>query len=300
MLEEQSAPFEYFHPTSTYFHYFRRATKQVLGARGFSFVAPTTLPIVFMDTRTQRLLRPDAAPGLLDGAGFADLVNLIKSTGGDADTPLLVVAPCPVIGYEPAEGYLRPKFGAPLDFSRDPESWSFDPATYLKLFQTIESCRRRRVVFFSGDVHYGFAATARFQETSATTDIVQLTSSALWNEPSGKAYAALAVAGTVHWGTSAATDTAGWYELTQAGLPPRTTYEAGVGGNAPIDSIPANAVGRQLAGMTMTYLNSDGMAIPYKANNFGIVRITWSGPIQVFQQLRGASAIGTAVNVTFP
>lgn len=34
--------------------------------------------------------------------------------------------------------------------------------------------------------------------------------------------------------------------------------------------------------------------------NFGVVRITWGGRVEVFQQLRGATALGTPVTVAFP
>jgi hypothetical protein len=231
----------------------------MLAARGFGFVTPTTPPVLFLDTRTQRYLRPgqgfdlellnaqlnvllkrskqqeqgaDAskgprydwslsaeakillslphkfAPGLLDPAALSSLALDLQKLPGDASMPVLLVSPSPVIGlcafedaYRVLESIIHSDPLKTAMYFIDIEMWSMEGNSYYGLFKTLASSNRRRFVIFSGDVHYGFMANAKFKGIGLPEiDIVQLTSSALKNSYRWYESAGLTVAKAVHLG----------------------------------------------------------------------------------------------------
>lgn len=163
---------------------------------GWGFVADT-VPAVFLNTRTQRELEQlkgtgQWAPGLMNKKALTELAAQLRGMSADVD-PLLMVSPAPVIGYEFIEGLQRDfsdinKPGDDVDPGKDPEAWSLHPKVFLDFMTVLLNSGRERIVFLSGDVHYGFTTFGRFTEFRKGKrrhfDFVQLTSSATKNEPS--------------------------------------------------------------------------------------------------------------------
>ncbi|PON19120.1 hypothetical protein C2W62_04405 [Candidatus Entotheonella serta] len=75
-----------------------------------------------------------------------------------------------------------------MDPDADPEAWSFHRRNFVDFLNTLTDSGRRRFVFLSGDVHYGFTAIAHYTRRQGRSlqriHIVQFTSSALQNQPS--------------------------------------------------------------------------------------------------------------------
>lgn len=69
----------------------------------------------------------------------------------------------------------------------DMESWGANREGLVNLLDTL--CQRmelRRCIFLSGDVHYSFTAQGQFQHQGHSLQCLQLTSSAICNEPNAK------------------------------------------------------------------------------------------------------------------
>ena len=156
-------------------------------ARGFSFSSGAVPPVIFVDTRTQRDLgAAGTGPGLVNAEGRSwleqELAHLRHYPG-----PLLVVSPTPVVELPPAGLPQRIITGA----ATDAEAWSLNRTNLSAFLAVFQRAGRHNIVFLSGDVHYAFFAVAE----STHRRVVQLTSSALRNEPSaGLAAAALEAA----------------------------------------------------------------------------------------------------------
>lgn len=271
----------------------KKYVTQVLATRGYSFVAPTVPPIIFMDERTQRDLHIAEAPGRLNGAGFAALQTaLTRIPGGQ---PTLIVAPGPVLGYDTVESLQRPKEGKPLDVENDPEAWSFDPRAYRRLFSTLSQSKRKNVVFFSGDVHFAYVEKAQYislDSTDPSVNLLQLTSSALCNEPESYKRQSLYAGTSLGVGMKG---TASFYMLAADGLPTRYFFP-----EKPGDEILARYKTQPVAVALLPheYLPVlGGGGIVYAENNFAVVHITWDdqGAPEVQHQLRAAKGWQGAV-----
>jgi hypothetical protein len=170
-----------------------RYAAAVVPLRDFGFVAPTVPPIVFLDTRTQRELHHDrdghldtaAYPNLLDSAALEGLRTAVHTSGRPAHAPLLVVSPPPVLGLSALEDAQQLRWPQTIWWAEDPEAWSLDANGFVSFLTTIRSLTSS-VVFFSGDVHYGFLAEGTLREEGhLDLQIVQLTSTALRNQAGG-------------------------------------------------------------------------------------------------------------------
>lgn len=283
----------------------KRYIEAVRGVRGYTFVAPTIPPVIFMDTRTQRDLHASTAPGLLNGAGFAELQTAINGAPLKPDMPLLLVSPAPVIGYAPAEEALKTEEGKPLDFELDPEAWSYNGEAYLKLHRMLQNTKRR-VIVFSGDVHYGFFGVARFKDSASGApaeplEVIQLTSSAMSNRPVHKAWIAINGVATWRYGVKGLpVDDGQFYEVTAAGSPPRMVYASDRRG-AWWTSGPSAKAGvsvKSIAKLESTYYQTQGSTLAFTSNNFGIVQVRWVGKLEITQQLMSVSAPGKKVVYT--
>jgi hypothetical protein len=124
--------------------------------------------VVLLDERTARLLPTDDGPSGRIAPGALDL-QWPAPLGSEADTPTLLVAPAPVLGLHLIEHVIQPllglREGGPAEF--DFESWSAWQPTYEHLLARINGWRR--VVILSGDVHFGFTSTLRYEAPPATT-----------------------------------------------------------------------------------------------------------------------------------
>lgn len=283
----------------------KRYIDAVRGVRGYTFVAPTVPPVVLMDTRTQRDLHASTSPGLLNGAGFAELQTAINSAAIKPDMPLLLVSPAPIIGYAPAEEKLKPEEGKPLDFGNDPEAWSYDGDAYLKLLRLLQGTGRR-VIVFSGDVHYSYFSVARFTNRktgaqAAPQELIQLTSSALSNQPLLHVRAALFIVNHLRYEKGVPAEDGQFLEVSEANKTPRTIYESERRA-AFWSSLPSSKPGVQVtpvADLTARYYATEGKDLAFASNNFGVVSIRWgASKLEVTQQIRGASKAGNKVIYT--
>jgi hypothetical protein len=177
----------------------------MFGYHDWHYIAPTTPPVIVLDTRTQRQFptvsatgRPvamiDAPAGLMNATAFQQFAQQIRDTHGSPEDPLIIVSPAPYIGYEPIESLQRitTNVGAPnrpLDMGNDPESWSFNEVAFASFLRVIAESGRRRVAILSGDVHYAYTALAHWtrRHNGALTEVscIQCTASSLKNHPGG-------------------------------------------------------------------------------------------------------------------
>jgi hypothetical protein len=162
------------------------------GFTGWTFVAPTDPPTVFIDTRTQRQYDTDSGPArLLSDAG----INLLKKHSPKSDgRPLLLVSPAPLYGFdriEKVQSFLFKAIEKVQSFLFkasgnahlwDLEAWRANDRGFMDFIKVIiQDLTPRSCVLFSGDVHYAFAIGAMFCYEGRSLPITQLTSSALKN-----------------------------------------------------------------------------------------------------------------------
>lgn len=147
-----------------------------------------------MSTEAMQLqIPPDPPPGV---GAIPD-----PASGGFA----IVLSPAPVLGFPPVESLFQPilnihdmvrlpptgTFAKWIEAyenigraNRDPEPWGFVPRAFEALLARLRN--RRRVIFLSGDVHYGctlhLSYWARHQEALTTSRFIQLTASAFLKE----------------------------------------------------------------------------------------------------------------------
>ncbi|MEZ4400723.1 MAG: hypothetical protein R3B06_11930 [Kofleriaceae bacterium] len=182
----------------------------------FRFDAPG-VEVLALDSRTERSYEPEADPELgqpFTGDANAALVTdqsldrQIPETpapGVGADGLCIVIAAAPVFGFPPEESVYLPfmqyldmktpvapgrwqDYRSATHFGRvteDPEHWGMVPRTFERLLARLSA--RRRVVFLSGDVHYGCSHAMTYWRRDgasyATTRFVQFTSSGFRTRP---------------------------------------------------------------------------------------------------------------------
>ncbi|MBC7924821.1 MAG: hypothetical protein H7039_04120 [Bryobacteraceae bacterium] len=170
--------------------------------------------VIALDTRTWRGFEPeaneqirarfdqDATATLLTDEAVRLQIPEQPAIGVNPDGVCIVIAAAPFLGYPIAESIVQPmlnlsdiaKSSKPeppfvrwqKTFSvgrvaHDPENWGFVPSLFEAVLARLST--RRRVVFLSGDVHYGFTLKMTYwrlgpnwQPTSATR-VAQLTAS---------------------------------------------------------------------------------------------------------------------------
>ena len=171
--------------------------------------------VIALDTRTWRGFEPNANASIksrFDDQATATLLTdeAVKlqipeqpAIGVNPDGVCFVIAAAPFIGYPVVESVVQPlinlhdiaKAGKPSPpfvrwqktfsvgrVAKDPENWGFTPSLFEAVLARLST--RRRVVFFSGDVHYAFALQMAYWRLNgpewtprSTTRVVQLTSS---------------------------------------------------------------------------------------------------------------------------
>jgi hypothetical protein len=150
-------------------------------AKEWWYYAPTNPPAVCMDTRTQRGYdSPGGAPRLLSDEGLRWLKETVKRSGYERGDPLIIVSPVPVFGIELQER--RQKFLATKIRATkiDLEAWHSNLRGFVEFQRVlIGELGVTHCLILSGDVHYGFNATASFETRHGKLQAVQLVSSAL-------------------------------------------------------------------------------------------------------------------------
>lgn len=167
----------------------------------FSFVAPTVPPTLFVDTRTQRVYGDlqDPAPQLVSAYELDRLCAQVEELARTGVCPsprggtLLVAVATPVLGIPGVEWGQRTAAKLGQADRVDEEAWLSNVEGYMSLLRTLCTDGRlnaNRYVLISGDVHYGFTASAlvSWAERGAPgrpVRIDQLNCSALKNQTVG-------------------------------------------------------------------------------------------------------------------
>jgi hypothetical protein len=168
--------------------------KNIAAMDWFYKVEGSSFRVLVLDTRTCR-----AYKGRHDHPGLID-VSLLGSqlppppSGFTEENPTIVISPAPVVGnptIETLQGIPR-KVG--LSYTLDAEAWIGNQPSFQAFLlhaATLGGLSRSRLVFLSGDVHYGYSAQFRFITTkpfgqTSPSDkksvIAQFTSSPFKNE----------------------------------------------------------------------------------------------------------------------
>jgi len=132
-----------------------------------------------LDTRTRRTYDTRySPPGLLSKSAMDDQIPLDPQP----ERFLIFVSPAPVFGLGLIEELLQPASILFSPYGADPEPWAFAPPVFEEFLQRLE--KFKRVVFLSGDIHFGIAATMDYwkQGESTPARFVQYVSSGLKNQ----------------------------------------------------------------------------------------------------------------------
>lgn len=132
-----------------------------------------------LDTRTRRsFVTRYSPPGLLCKSAMDDQIPL----SAQPEKCLIFVSPAPVFGLAVIEELLQPVSLLFARYGADPEPWSYAPEVFEELLQRLE--KFKHVVFLSGDIHFGIAATMDYwkQGEAQPARFVQYVSSGLKNQ----------------------------------------------------------------------------------------------------------------------
>ncbi len=149
----------------------------------WSYVAPTSPPVVVLDTRTQRSYDSDRGAARLLGPGeqrrVADLARRARAVGGgDPQRPLVLVSAVPLYGLELQERrqkFLADKVGP---YEIDFEAWHSNLQGLVDFMRMLaEDAAPPWCLMLSGDVHYGCNVQAGFWSGGRGVPLVQLVSS---------------------------------------------------------------------------------------------------------------------------
>jgi hypothetical protein len=179
--------------------------RKILGFHDWTFVAPTSPPVAFLDCRTRRSHDPVLGERIIDAPGLKQLNRIIRDQmSGAAFQPLIVMLPTPffdIIAKENAQAGAKRKRNAGI-ISKEAKEFrahpNFDDATekdaegfgvfeqsVLDLFSLFAILRVQPLVVLCGDVHYAFEQTFSFTYKGRVSVGVQLCSSSLKNQPLG-------------------------------------------------------------------------------------------------------------------
>lgn len=194
----------------------------ILRKTDWSYIAPTSPPTLFLDTRTKR----ESSPTVVDDVGFGfqkrailpyspgilaqniqsapDILTAPRNTNAprllgaparsrvlelikkhvSSHEPLIVIAPSPIFGFPPLE-WIQSEIGKISASSADLESWSANPRNTLDAIELFSKSSPEPLIILSGDVHYGFEVEGRIFTKAGSIPFLQLCSSALKNKVEG-------------------------------------------------------------------------------------------------------------------
>jgi hypothetical protein len=170
--------------------------KSLLGFHHWSFIAPTSPPALFIDTRTQRFHHPAEGEQIVSEAGLRRLEFLLAAAG--PLQPLIVVVPTPLFDIGIKEGAQfrakqarnrgegdksRPNFDDATQ--KDAESFAVYLASLFGLLTLFARKKAQPLILLCGDVHYAFEQTFEYQFSRHKVLAVQLCSSSIKNQPLG-------------------------------------------------------------------------------------------------------------------
>lgn len=165
------------------------------------FVTPTHLKAVFLDTRTMRRYTKQPInkeseqldvhihpPQLVNEQELRGISRQLRMNKWRKGSPLLLVSPTPVIGFELIETIVA-KFSIPLKMVGvsvetvfDMEAWRFNGKGLTKILNQIAKWKPSECLILSGDVHYSFIVDSTIHFTKGRQlKIKQITSSPIKN-----------------------------------------------------------------------------------------------------------------------
>lgn len=177
-------------------------TKTLWEFKHWHFVAPTTPPSIFLDTRTQRhydwnprpvkiagkIEETVASPHLLNAKAWENVHRMLCEAGLKPYTPLIVVSPPPVYGLGLIETvldrYVYPLRTIGIDMQNilDFEAWKYNGNGFTTFLQQIGRWNPEYCIILSGDVHSASAVSANISFSNGELlKIHQFTSSPLKN-----------------------------------------------------------------------------------------------------------------------
>ncbi|MEE2732537.1 MAG: hypothetical protein VYA55_17080 [Pseudomonadota bacterium] len=174
--------------------------KRILGFHNWTFAAPTSPPIVFIDTRTRRAHDPVLGERIIDQPGLKQLHGLMRDAlDGSLLRPLILVLATPLFDIMAKENSqaaakaarnagrggsgLHPNFDAATE--HDAESFGVFEQSVLDLLAMVARFRVQPLVILCGDVHYAYEQSFSFTFNKRVSIGVQLCSSSLKNQPLG-------------------------------------------------------------------------------------------------------------------
>lgn len=145
----------------------------------WSYFAPTDPPAIVLDTRTQRSFdSPEGAARLISKEEMTRVEGLVRDSGYEGGSPLIMVSPVPVFGLELQERrqkFLVNKVGP---YEIDFEAWHSNLQGHVNFMRLlVETLGLEQCVLLSGDVHYGLNVRATFSIKERELVFAQLVSS---------------------------------------------------------------------------------------------------------------------------
>ncbi|SOC05953.1 hypothetical protein SAMN05880501_104145 [Ureibacillus xyleni] len=158
------------------------------------FVAPTSPKTVFLDTRTLReyedkpVTQPkdDSTfpPQLVNETEYEVISHQLQNSGWVYGSPLIIVSPTPVIGFDMIENLVAQfvipleMFGVNVETVFDVEAWRYNGKGLTNLLTRLTKWNPNPCIILSGDVHYGFSVNSTFTfPKNQQLKIKQITSS---------------------------------------------------------------------------------------------------------------------------
>jgi hypothetical protein len=152
--------------------------KALWGFDRWAYLAPTSPPVVMLDTRTQRQFDSDeGAARLLSDAELARVTELCRAAVAEGG-PLVLVSAVPAFGLELQERRQKFLAGKVGPYEIDFEAWHSNLEGLVRLMNVIGSdVGVTRTVILSGDVHYALNVDVSFEVGGREVRLAQLVSS---------------------------------------------------------------------------------------------------------------------------
>lgn len=145
----------------------------------WSYNIPSDIPIVVLDTRTQRSFdNGDGAARLVGAEERKRIVQVARDAGHRPGDPLILISAVPLFGLELQERRQKFLVGKLGPYEIDFEAWHSNLQGLVDfLHMVIDDIGVTTCLILSGDVHYGLNARARFCIGDKELTILQLVSS---------------------------------------------------------------------------------------------------------------------------
>nr|WP_106783161.1 alkaline phosphatase D family protein [Lysinibacillus timonensis] len=175
-----------------------RWVKMLWGHHPWHFTTPTSTSALFLDTRTKReygqaknegqQLGDVSPPQLINTFELEALRKQLKNSGWKKGTPLMIISPTPIIGFELVETIVS-QFVPPLQMLGvhvqtifDMEAWRYNGKGLTNILEQLARWKPDPCIILSGDVHYSFSVSSSVSFANGRTlKVKQITSSPIKN-----------------------------------------------------------------------------------------------------------------------